>query len=417
MTIRCLGFAIASIVVASAGLPRQALCGTYRDAVMQLASEFAEYSRSGQAPVNVDMAITVIPKFRGLPSTPGGGGAGFVEFFKEDLAPNGILIDRKAPLIVDARLELNEDSPGAILVASVLNKNGREIYAFNSRPIIDDPKDLAELVGIPVGFGPEGDSKKRESRFREDLDRGTFFVGTRGGLTPGSILFSDRNKGFGICLRVNGTSRPVKNHDGLPYIALQRGETYELILINNTDTEVAANVKIDGVNVFHFSDDDARRPDGQRLKYWVLAPRSETSVKGWFKNHSSQLAFRITPVQEGAAAAAGISLEDVGLVTASFHASWTGDSERPRDEPWVERSYSVTKMVPETRSREVTRISPDGVPELMTKQYTVMVPVMETRVSTGFGEEFLKNTIGLDRTIGISRGVVAFRYDRGAGSR
>jgi len=396
------------------GLSQPLQAATYDAVVEAAAKQLAGFiAEQGNA------KATVMPQFRGLPSMPGGGGAGFTEMLKEHLAPHGIQISSRADYSIEARLELNDQRTSALMVATVYNRNGKKVHEMGLLPQITDPKDLAETLGIPTYFGPEGDNNARQISFKNEFDDEQFYSASADGVTPHTLLFSDAGGKYGMGIRVGEKMRPFENRDGLPYTKLDFGEQYTLFLINNTDQEVAANVKIDGVNVFHFADTDARRPDGSRLKYWIVKPNSTLEVKGWHKNNSKQLRFAITPVEEGAAAKAGITLEDVGLVTATFHSSWQGDN-KPSDEPQVTRTstFKITRRVPVTLMREVpyTVKLPNGetVTRTKTESYTAYREVHEARqkVSTGFGEEVLANTNGVNRTIGISRATLAFRYDR-----
>ena len=97
---------------------------------------------------------------------------------------------------------------------------------------------------------------------------------------------------------------------------------------------------------------------------------------------------------------AGLPLDDVGQVTATFHASWTGDAKRPQDEPTVQKVKTVTRYV------ERIRRLPDG------RTVTERVPMHSQQVGTGFGVEVVQQTTGVSRTIGVPRATIAFRYDR-----
>ncbi len=450
-------------------LPGIAEAGSYEDAVGAAAVGFVNF-------VNLNGnggSTTVRPDFRGLPSMPGGGGAGFAEIVKEALAPYSIKIGGRAKYSLVAHLELSDDSKTAQLKVSVLNAKGVTVHKIESLPIIDDPRSLAEVLGIPTDFGPIGDVSLRQEVFKREFEDREFFTGSLDGGAGKTLLFSDARGRFGLGLRVAEKLRPFENRDGLPYTNLEFGETYELVLVNNTDMEVAANVKVDGVNVFHFTDTSvpgATRADGTKFKYWIVGPHREIVVRGWYQTSRRQLRFHITPVEEGAAAQAGLPLDDVGLVSVTFHASWEKDEQRPSDEPQVDRTIAMGD--PKTTPQEdTTRLhhepTPHNSPSTLDKpiapkrnrrhrgsrfsrrskpshgfrssgsphsshgpwsargpgpSYGSAHGATETgsrtgtetsaRVATGFGEEILTNSRGVHRTIGISRATLAFRYER-----
>src|SRR5262249_51926878 len=92
---------------------------------------------------------------------------------------------------------------------------------------------------------------------------------------------------------------------------------------NNSPEEVAARVFIDGLDVFHFSDDrdpfDRTRP---RFSHFIVPPRSSETIPGWHKSVSGKknfLAFLVTAYGEGASSQAGIPASGpVGVIQVQF---------------------------------------------------------------------------------------------------
>ena len=117
---------------------------------------------------------------------------------------------------------------------------------------------------------------------------------------------------------------------GQPFVALRNSDIYGVRLINNSPHEAAVDLRIDGVNSFAFSD--------TKTTYWIVDPHSHTDITGWHRGESNTTEFRVV-ANFPDTAAAKLNLRPssaIGLITASFSASWEKDSQRPGDEPEVE---------------------------------------------------------------------------------
>lgn len=368
----------------------------------------------------------VSPILRPLPDNPGGGRNGFLEACKEFLKPLGVRIRGGSRHRIVVQMLTADEARSVRLVASLFD--GQEEIAStreNPPPLIDDGASIAEISGrtafFPpakirnIGFNPDRDQSITSAdwgRLRRDAIGDQLKNPVAFRTEADDFIFSDEAPSYGIGIRVNGQVRRFEYAEGESFTRLGQGEQYEIVLFNGTLKEVAVNLKIDGVNVFHFSDPLYRRSDGGKYKYFVVPPQSERSVQGWVKNDQRRLRFRITPPEEGAAAQAGISQEDVGLVTATFHASWERQESMPRDEPRLERTITVKGPQPVVETIEQTyTVIINGRPETRTRQVQVQKSVNYSQeVATGFGDEVFVSASGVNRTIGTARATIAFRY-------
>ena len=357
----------------------------------------------------------ITPKFSGVLTFPGGNTQGFVEQLKESLAPHGIQISSRAEYAFDAHLERSDDpSENAFrlrLSGQIVDGRGRNIHDVKGKAEIDDGRDLAEATGVSVHFGPLKDDLIPGAVFKKQLDEKTIYNSA-----DQTILYSNQSGFYGVSVRpLNGSKRRfLEKEEGLAYTDLKLGEEFVLILINNSDHEAAVNVKLDGVNTFHFCDESfrERKPNGTvepKYSRWIVKPRSQSEVIGWFKNDKRTIRFKISPIEEGAAAKAGIPPDEVGLITAEFSASWVGDAV-PKDE---ERILRTVTAPPRTVKRAVTEeVIQNGKKVIITRMVEeALTSTMET--SVGFGEEVITNAAGVTRTIsGKPRATIAFRYQR-----
>ena len=150
---------------------------------------------------------------------------------------------------------------------------------------------------------------------------------------------------------------------GRPLVPIKNSEVYGVRLHNQAPFETAVELQIDGINCFAFSE--------QKLKYWILAPGKTTDVIGWHKNQQKSLEFKVVDFPETAAAKLHFKpSSSIGLITASFSASWGEESKRPSDEP-----------------------------KLLNR-------------GTGFGAEIDVKSTQVNRTIGQTRSTISVRYER-----
>ncbi|MCA9054794.1 MAG: hypothetical protein KDA75_13225, partial [Planctomycetaceae bacterium] len=348
-------------------------------------------------------ATAVVPKYEGFRTMAGGGGAGFAEIVKEGLAFWGIKVAGKADYALVSHLEWTDGAEGTELqlVSEIVDGRGQQVGdLIRAKPTIVDGRELAEILGVPVHFGPQKTPQERRHAFFRDFDDPVIYTARE------KVQLASHREGlYRFSAKVNGEFRPFdnRNHEGLAFTQFALGDTYTLVLTNNSNQETAVEVKIDGLNVFHFSDPGSVRPDGTPFRYWIVKPHGTLEVKGWHKNDRSLRQFKVTPVEDGAAVQAGVSLEDVGLVTATFYASWTDQPGKcPHDEPQI----VAMRRVEDPGQKRIIEI--DGRKVEVVEQQVAS----RTELATGFGTEILYNGVGVNRVIGVPRATLAFRYDR-----
>ena len=384
----------------------------------------------------------VTPKYTGVLTFPGGNTQGMIEKLKEGLAPHGVQIAARAEHVLETRFvrsdEENENAFRLRFEGTLVDKRGRAIANFKSLDEVDDGKDLAELTGTTAHFRPDAGGRSRGVDFLRDLDKHTIFVAN-----DSTRLFSSQDALYGIELKAAGSPRRFREkEEGLAYVTLDQGEEYSLVLFNNSRQEVSVTLKVDGVNVFHFCEEreysfvtDKMEP---KFSKWVIPPGQKAEILGWFKSSRTTSRFRITPVEEGAAALAGISLDEVGIVTATFQASWPGSQSPPGDEPQVfavrsddSAPASAAPAAPASAAPTFGSAAPgSSAPTLGSAAPTGSAgnagnlgsaapgagaprpKKVNKDIATGFGEEVRTNFNGVKREHGVPRATIAFRYEK-----
>ena len=160
----------------------------------------------------------------------------------------------------------------------------------------------------------------------------------------------------------NYVAQPVTFEKGKPFVPLHQSNIYGVRMINNSAHEAAVDLRIDGVNSFAFSE--------VKSTYWIIPPHSQVDILGWHKTNEVITEFKVVGNFPDTAAAK-LNLKpssSIGLITASFSASWADDSKRPGDE-------------------------------------------VQAR-GTGFGADIKQQSEQVTRTIGQPRDTISVRYER-----
>lgn len=143
--------------------------------------------------------------------------------------------------------------------------------------------------------------------------------------------------------------RPARIENGLAFVDVKRGEVYELRLYNGSPDEVAARVFIDGLDLFHFSQDrDPRDSSKPRFSYLIVPPAAAAGgierkpsvgeVPGWHKSVSSGkfVSFLVTAYGEGASSQARVAATGpVGVIQVQLSRSYprtAGGTRSPSNE-------------------------------------------------------------------------------------
>jgi hypothetical protein len=225
------------------------------------------------------------------------------------------------------------------LAAALVDDFDNPVGNFNFSRLVRGEATFLELIPVPVTLPPEGTEIERDKDLRKAYaDPKTAIKGT--------VIRSDPNKPYAIEILVNGKPRAAEDKDGLAFVPIQRGETYAVRLINDSDLEAAVQLRIDGLSMFVFSElrqpdtDAAGKPNPKKgeplYSVVIVGPRSKAVIPGWHVTNQKSDSFLVTEFAKSGAAllkpTAGI-----GTVSATFQAAWPKDALPPRDEPGKKR--------------------------------------------------------------------------------
>ena len=218
---------------------------------------------------------------------------------------------------------------------------------------------VPEFLGMQAHVSPNANAVDASDEFKRALkDPSAHIETTRIRTTVGSPYAIE------LLVKAAGkySARKVTtDNKGRPMVSIEKQEVYGVRLFNDSKFEAAVDLRIDGINCFEFSETKA--------KFWIVPPGKHVDVLGWHKTNQTTLEFKVVDFPDTAAEKLKLKPSaTIGLITASFSASWKDEKDRPRDEP--------------------------------------------TGRGTGFGSEITVKTQQVNRTIGHPRDTISIRYER-----
>ncbi|MEZ6096053.1 MAG: hypothetical protein R3C03_17820 [Pirellulaceae bacterium] len=230
----------------------------------------------------------------------------------------------------------------------VLDTSSKRIDSERAETVITNPNDVFALLGgngtvFPAGNEQRPNIDERDTQLQKSLDPDG--VKDRLDISDESII-SSKGSPFSVQLLVarigpNGAApdhsayspREIAFRDGLPFLTIQPGEAYAIRLINRADFDLAAEVTIDGLDMFTFSDEHATESGTKKGQFVVLPPNKQGEIWGWYRTQEKSDTFLIDNYVESDRGSQIKSPASIGSITVSFHAAW--EKNPPADEPKV----------------------------------------------------------------------------------
>ena len=201
----------------------------------------------------------------------------------------------------------------------------------------DATKTIAEVLQVTVSLPADGTKQERNAK----LDKARRAPEVEIGGTLQSLVSSSDGSPYAVELLVKpanssdireAESRAATVIDGQAFVEIARDELYEIRLYNRSKLPVAASITVDGLDIFHFSQD--RMANGRpRFSHLIISPGTTDTVVGW--HHSLEgtknfISFLVTAYGEGAASKeAGSARGKVGVIHVQFsNCKPLGEGER-----------------------------------------------------------------------------------------
>ncbi len=248
----------------------------------------------------------------------------------------GIVRD-EAPLALQGKfLQIddpgNKSEEGQDQVPLVAEKLTLELIDKSTgEPIIAKPvfirrlRDIAAIEGVVAHIDPDADSRGQNNELRKAkqhpdgcVDDDATTIRSKSG-SPYSLQIAVKKKDDGK--EVKAAPRKATIDKGQPFVNIDKGELYELVFHNQSDEEVGVSIKIDGIDVFTFSDDRNPKTEGPKFTHYIVAKQSNLTLPGWHKTNDAKrndnfLSFLVTEYGKGAASKFPTQAQgNIGVIT------------------------------------------------------------------------------------------------------
>ncbi len=203
-----------------------------------------------------------IGQFNGPANFPNSSSPGFAQLLSEELKKLQINVKTSARFGVNGEFRLAEvpatDSFDARLGRKVLavkikirvvveDAFGNPLGAFNFEDTIKGEATVVNALGLVTKLAPDETESERDKKLRDSLLKPKTNI-------QGAVIRSDPKSDYGMEILVANTPRKPTSKDGFAFVHIKRGESYKVRLINNSPYEAAAQLRIDGLSMFAFSE-------------------------------------------------------------------------------------------------------------------------------------------------------------------
>jgi hypothetical protein len=181
---------------------------------------------------------------------------------------------------------------------------------------------LSSLAAPTVELSPQQDQKKRHTALLECLDNPKVHL-TGAGVRAGP------KSPYAVEVVVDEKVRKPRDENGLAHVTLKKDDVYAIRLVNDSDLEACVALYVDGLSVFAFGGHPT-------YSHVVVAPKSSVLVRGWYRTDETSDRFQVMSYSKSAAAQALMDPGRVGVIMATFAASWKQGTKAPPEE-WYAR--------------------------------------------------------------------------------
>ncbi len=212
-------------------------------------------------------------------------------------------------LRVEYGYERRDGAVSEVYILASLRKGNEnvELPKLNRIPS-DDMRDKLRMAAFCVSLSPSDSKQDRDNAFCDARKAPSVHLS---GDTKSRISASAKSKYY-VELLVGPKDGKEKRErtatvqDGYALAKIDKDEEYQLRIVNNSTTEAACRVFIDGIDIFEFTDD--RQKNGEPMYKHIIVPSGEKGVEvpGWHKTAAKDRkdnwrAFVVTEFGQGAA--------------------------------------------------------------------------------------------------------------------
>jgi hypothetical protein len=251
------------------------------------------------------------------------------------------IVQRDATLAVSGQYEFVPSKTNAelkVIKVIYLIKDQMSGGEIDKKDIeVDSTKAIAQAMGFTGALSKDASKVDRNKELQRGILKPQCFLdGTKIRARSGSpyaveILVKPLDNQD----RLTPLPRAPSDVNGEAFVDIKQNELYEVRVSNESGRDVAVAISVDGLDVFHFSND--RRPDGQPLySHFIVHPQGyrdpaaadspphdgTLTVVGWHKSVAgteNYLSFLVTEHGKGAVSQPGIKARGkVGVIEVQF---------------------------------------------------------------------------------------------------
>jgi hypothetical protein len=259
----------------------------------------------------------------------------------------GDFVNPKAVLEVKGDYFFNNDTAVAavkviVIAVRVVNTENRKVVkeGLPLEAIIRANGDIAKVLNFTGRLDENGNYEERNKDLQKQQEKKAVFIHP----DDRTLISSRKESDYAVQVRVKPQTggafqaRSAEEKGGQAFVPIEKGEVYEVRLLNYATHEAAITLSVDGIDNFHFTEE--RASGKPRFSHWILPPAKdgkpgETTVFGWHKTLGTAekpgqvLSFLVTEHGQGAAAKfPTLAQGKVGTITVAFARSFPEGTTR-----------------------------------------------------------------------------------------
>jgi hypothetical protein len=242
------------------------------------------------------------------------------------------LVDISGQVLTDLNTQVTVPAPGTEqgTAAVPVSKGTMAVDVQGTKTDVKGSGALGETLGATVDL----DSMTAGGFPNGDTVIGSFQNPTAT-IRGGTAVAASKASPFSMEILVGAKPRSITLEDGQPFVALTKGDAFQIRFTNRANYEAAVTFALDGVGSFQFS--DVRYTDGPKRgqpKYsrWIVPRGKSIVIKGWHRTNETVDEFLVTDFASSAASKLG-SVTGLGTITATVRATWRKGERAPEGEP------------------------------------------------------------------------------------
>jgi hypothetical protein len=288
-----------------------------------------------------------VGQFVGPPNFPTSSGPAIVQMFSDEFKKHAIEVVTRSEVGISGEYSITEikqfdsvagknvDHLAVKINGKLVNQFGGVLTSFNTEGIVEGKfeetvagaETLVETLGLPADLPPDATPSQIDGNLRDAVVKPTVTL-----QNDNTRYRSSPTSPYAIEILVDDRPCPIHLEQDLPYVEIQKGQTYAVKVYNDSPHGAAVRLLIDGLSVFSFSDfRDPKDPGKPKYNVYIMDPADDAVLRGWHKNNEIVQSFLVTGYDDSAAARLGHT-QDLGTITVTFAAAWPKGSPPPPDE-------------------------------------------------------------------------------------